>query len=127
MECRYLGGLRHYRSHRARYSGLSWQSSWQTSGTYSHEVSGVTLAGSFSQSNSTTDTSSYANSGSAASNASGVYTWTPSGTGTDTLTTSSSDDFSGSGLAANSWQGFTSEGTQSESASASSYVSQTTG
>ena len=48
----------------------TWQSSSQ-SGTYSHVVNGVTLAGSFSQSASQDDTSSYTTGGSAGRAANG--------------------------------------------------------
>ena len=113
-------------------TGHTWQSSSQSSGTYSHVVNGVTLQGSFSQSASVDDTSSYTTGGYAGSSG-----WVPTGSGSDEIVTSSSNSFSGSGssvgilpasgsvgiLPASGW---ISSGTQSESQSARASASHTT-
>ncbi len=121
-------------------SGSNGSSTWQSSsqsGSYSHVVSGVTLSGSFSQSASQNDTSSYTSSGYLGSSGqwvSGSGSGAPGtpGRGSDTLTTSSSSSYSGSGSATATLSSFglpaswVSSGTQSESASGSASASHTT-
>ena len=102
------------------------------SGTYSHTVSGVLLAGSFSQSASTDDSiPSYSVGGSV--NGSGI--WVPSGSQSEIVSSSNSYSFSGSGSAtgnlsagvpALAGSGWLSTGTQKESQSGSGSVSHTT-
>ena len=92
----------------------AWQSSSQ-SGTYSHVVNGVTLAGSFSQSASLDDRSRYTTGGGV-----GASGWVPTGSGSDVLATSAGNSFSGSGSAVGvpplggTFSDWVSTGTQSE-------------
>ena len=95
-------------------------------GSYSHAVNGVTLAGSFSQSASLDDTSSYSTSGSASASASGGYTWTPSGDGSDTLVTGYGNVYAASASSRESFNGWDTDGTQQESTSGSGSGNHTT-
>ena len=98
-------------------TSATWQSSSQE-GEYSHAVNGVVLEGTFSQSASQSDNSSYTTGGSPGSGGQ----WVPSGTGSDTQVTSSNSNYDGSGsatafLAVSGSYDWPSTGTQFESES----------